>query len=359
MYILDFEEKMKTVVYIVLGFLIIPQCVSADYKASDTWANVTTRYIAVHPGTSEAVWEDAAKSQVTNGLMSMNPVGDGTYESVIELNIGASYNFLYFVKTTDTAPNGLSTWTTYYDAVPTGGVIQSGTTPAFVSSTDTYYQPVHYGEVVNGYSRDARRILTVPSILAPYDSFYIYGNWADIPKAPQNFTANPVDTKTVYLSWDPPYGPWGASGESFKAIDVIVGGTYAIFRNTTGSTSAYTLLADIDGGLLSYTDSTVSNGNTYWYVIVAHDAYLGATGESFAQLVSDTSSQDSAIIQNPIPVTFKVENFDWDYVRHNRQIVYLTPVWEEKKRNPQRLRGRIVNIYIGDNIGRNPIETIK
>lgn len=317
--------------------------------AADTWASVS-RYIAIHSRMDEACWESpASRALVTNGAAAMTPVGDGTYEYVAELQIGASYNYLFFAKTFSTAPDGLQTWTTYYDAVPTSGSIQSSTTPAFISAVDTVsYDPVHYGEIVLGDgSRHARRILTVPTNLNPGDTLYIWNNFSDKPGIPANFTANALDTQTVYLSWDAPYGNWGSSGESFKMADVIAGGHYEIYRSLTGNTGSFVLLDTVAGNIREYYDTDITVNSDYYYVLIACDAYYGkSSSESFTQLCSDTSPQDSVSIVNPIPVIFKVEGFDWNYVKNHGGIVYLTPPGERNKRFPRRYPGAIAMVEI-------------
>ncbi|MEW5693108.1 MAG: hypothetical protein AB1765_07415 [Candidatus Hydrogenedentota bacterium] len=343
--LIELMFKLYSIIYyVLLSCLLLPascffSTLSAGTYASDTWALVK-KYIAVHPGTSKAVWEDADRSLITNGAMEMTPVGDGTYQAILELNKGATYNFIFFAKTEASAPPGLQTWTTYYDAVPTGGSIQSGTQPTVVTTVDTYYNPVYYSVIVDGYNQDARRVLKTPTNIG--DTLYIFNNFGDHPKAPQNFKANALDTQNVLLTWDDPYTNWGTWGESVKAVDVIAGGTYAIYRNTTGSTTTYTLLTTVDGSLNSYYDTNVAMNDTYWYVIVSYDAYRGGTNQPFTQLCSsDTSNQDSATIYEPINVFFKVEHFNWDYVRQHDYIVYLTPDTEQNLIFARRIMGRI------------------
>ena len=322
----------------LLSFLLFPLQASAGQYAADTWAQVS-RYIAVHPGTTEAVWEDAAKSQVTNGLMQMTAVGDGTYRALIPLTPGATYNFLYFAKTGASPPAGLQPNSTYFDAVPSGGNIQSGTQPLKVTKYETSaIAPARYGAI--GTNFDARRVITVPSNLVPGDTFYVYGNFADRPISIKNFDANAVDTKTVRLSWEAPYGNWGQGGESMKAADVIAGGKFIIYRNTSGSTTTYTKLSEIAGSDTSYTDTNLTQGTTYYYVMVAKDAYQGDTPDSpFVQLVSDTTPQDTAIPNAPVRVRFKVHNLDPEYVERHGHVVYLTREDEHDIYFARRLRG--------------------
>lgn len=300
---------------------------AADTYASDTWAQVP-RYIAVHPGTQTSAWSDVSRATVTNGLQTMTAVGDGTYRAVIQLTPKATYNFLFFAKTGATAPAGLQTNTTYYDIIPTGGTIQSGTAPLKITKYDTATTPaVRFGTV--GATNDARRLITVPQQLSPGDTFYVYTNFGERPVTITNFDAQPVDTTTVRLTWGAPYGNWGTGGESFKAADVIAGGTFRIYRNTSGSTTTYSLVKEIDGSATSYVDASLTANTTYWYVLIAVDAYKGtvsggANDSPFLRQMSDTTSQDTAVPRAPVRIRFKVHNFDWNYVESHGHVVYMT-----------------------------------
>lgn len=78
---------------------------------------------------------------------------------------------------------------------------------------------------------------------------------AAAPPAPQNLIAEPDDCKAI-LSWD----------------TVIGAETYNVKRSLT-SGGPYTTIANVTS--VSYTDSTVTNGTTYYYVVSA----LSSTGE--------------------------------------------------------------------------------
>lgn len=312
----------------------------AEQYADSSWAAVS-RYIAVHPGTTEPVWENTDRSLVTNGLLQMSAVGDGTYRSIIKLTAGGTYNFMFFAKTGAVPPTGLQANSTYFDAVPSGGNIQSGTQPLKVTRYDTTTPaPARYGPV--GTNFDARRVLTVPSSLSPGETFYIYANFADRPISIKNFDAQPVDTTSVRLTWEAPYGAWGQSAESFKAADVIAGGIYKIYRNTSGSTTSYTLLGQVSGSATSYLDTSLTANTTYYYILTASDAYTGLTTDSpFLKGTSDTPTQDSATPKAPVRVRFKVHHLDWDYVTNHDFLVYLTPATEEDVFFAHRIKGVI------------------
>lgn len=326
-----YNFKYTAMIISILIFFIaeIKPLLSAEI-VSDTWANVE-RYIAIHPGMSKSVWETADRSLITNGRQKMTARGDGTYEYSVDLTPGASYNYIFWAKTGATPPPGLQADNYYIDCIPTGGNIACGTAPMKIinwriSDTQSAEAYAHYGSVEwydNGNRNfDARRILYVPSTLNEGDSMFIYNNFGDKPSPVTNFTASAIDTTTIQLNWQSPYGYWGSGNESFKAADVIAGGSYKILSNTTGSTNVYTVIATVPGNVYSYTHKNLTQNTPYYYAIVALDAYSGGLWDSFPQL-SDTTAQDSATPGQSVKVRLRVDGFDWDYVKKNQQIVYF------------------------------------
>ena len=156
----------------------------------------------------------------------------------------------------------------------------------------------------------------------------MYANFGERLITITNLDGQPVDTTSVRLTWGAPYGSWGTTGgESFKSADVIAGGTFRIYRNTTGSTTTYSLVKEVDGSATSYHDTGLTANTTYYYVLIAADAYKGTVIDSpFMKLISDTTIQDTNVPRAPVRVRFKVHDFDWDYVKTHGYIVYLTPV---------------------------------
>jgi len=100
---------------------------------------------------------------------------------------------------------------------------------------------------------------------------------------------------------------------------------YKIYKNSTGSTEVYSELATVQGNVFNYTDEGLTTNTTYYYVIVAYDAYMGGPSDSFVNMVSDTVTQDSATPKAPVRVRLKVDGFDWDYVKQHKRVVFLTP----------------------------------
>jgi len=93
-----------------------------------------------------------------------------------------------------------------------------------------------------------------------------------VPSDPRNLKATPGNAQ-VSLSWSAP------SSNGVSAIQ-----NYRVYRHTASTAEA--LLATV-GNVLSYTDNTVANGETYHYRITA----VNGVGESpFSSEVSATPS---------------------------------------------------------------------
>ncbi len=337
-------------IFLFLVTIFFSSQLSAAELVSDTWANID-RYIAIHAGLSKSVWETTDRALISNGRQKMQRLGDGTCEYIIDLTPGATYNYILWAKTGQTPPPGLQADNYYIDCVPTGGNIACGTAPLKVlnwklSDTQTAQAYSHYGSVewYEGSNRnfDARRILYVPSSLNEGDSMYVYNNFSDKPAPVGNFSATAINTTTVQLNWQVPFGSWGTGSESFKAADVIAGGGYKILRNTTGDTAVYTVIANLPGNVTSYTDKNLIQNTAYYYAITAYDAYYGGFSDSFAQL-SDTTAQDSATPSSAVKVKLRVDGFNWDYVKENKQIVYFR-LETEPYYTPNKIQGVITEV---------------
>lgn len=340
----------KRIFLIILSVLLCISFLFSAQRVASPWDQVQ-KYIAVHPGTAESVWENRAA--VTNGLMEMTPVGDGTFEAVIPLVPGAAYNYLLFAKTDDNPPAGLQPNTDYFDCVPTSGFIQNSRDANSVITYDSVnISPVRYVEIEwfnpseNRYDRDARRLIEVPSDLNPGDRFYVFNNFADKPVTVDFFSATAVGETTVVLSWGAPYGAWGTGGESVKAADVIAGGEYVLFRNVVGDTSSFQQIAILSGTTFNYRDAGLTQGTEYFYTILIRDAYTGTANQPFAQLSSDTFSPVSATPNPPIDVYLKIEGMDYDYIRSRNYNVFLTDSTAENKYFAPRSQGKLVRIEL-------------
>lgn len=306
--------------------------------------------VAGNSSTEISVWSDVSRSNITNGAVNMTATGDGTYEYNVKLARGATYNFILFVRTGDTPPNGLNPNSDYFDTAH-----WSTNTYMPTSTSSTTYNPpsepltsvCRFKQV--GPTNDSRRVITVPRSLAASSTLYVFCNYASTPTPPINFQAQPSGATSVDLSWGKPFGVWGSGSDSFAAADVIAGGVYMIRHSTGSSTGPYEDLVTLPGSSFTYTRTGLTSGQTYYYIIRSSDAYQGKLGTAD---VPNHFSDFSASTANASPqasrrIRFKVENIDWEKVEGKFQnLVWMTP-WDEEARDyPYKEPGRIVRVYL-------------
>ncbi len=318
-----------SVAFGIVALLLSPLPALAGTAAADTWGNVP-KYIAIHPGTTVSVWNTADRSQITGGAVAMTPIGDGTYEYVVGLTRGQTYNYLFWANPGGTAVGGLQAWNDYYDIVPTSGTIRCGINAPIYNDTSAYYSSVSY---------DARRVVTIPTTLNPGDTLWVFNNWGETPGAVAGFTGNGEGDTSIRLNWSGVYGFWGTGGEAFKAADVLAGGVVQIYRSTSPLTG-YTFRDSAAGGATTYLDTNLAPG-TYYYMVRAVDAYrrLGTANDSFYSL---RGGNDSPVVNGyiqcttalPIRSFFIVQGGDWDYIQSQGGRAWFSqegsPPWGEK-----------------------------
>jgi chitodextrinase len=96
------------------------------------------------------------------------------------------------------------------------------------------------------------------------------------PSAPSNLAASAASPTVVNLTWNP-------------STDDVAVSNYLVYRGTT-------LLATLGSTAVSYTDSTVSGGQTYSYTVKARDAAGNVSGASNTATVTTPSSGGSVTI---------------------------------------------------------------
>lgn len=192
--------------------------------------------------------------------------------------------------------------------------------------------PVSYDFPENGvydvqFSSDWNQILSVngqPVTSAP-------------PSAPQNLTAT-AGNGQVTLSWSAPASDGGAAVTS-----------YNIYRGAVSGSE--TLLATV-GNVLGYTNTAVTNGQTYFYTVTA----VNSAGESGAS--NEVSATPSAPVVKILSVAVKT-----DKATYSRQaIVYTTTIVKDNAAgNPVRGASVQVTIYSpdGQRCGRVPAQQIQ
>ena len=156
----------------------------------------------------------------------------------------------------------------------------SGTTLSYndtsVTNGQTYY---YYVTAVNsaGESQPSNEVSATPQ------------SSVSAPSAPQNLQAT-AGNGYVLLNWQAPSNNGGASITEYK-----------IYRGTSSGSESY--LAEVSGSTTSYNDTSVTNGNTYYYYVTA----VNSAGESPA------SNEVSATPQAPpSPSSLKILLVDDD-----------------------------------------------
>ncbi|MCD4777246.1 MAG: hypothetical protein K8S15_14505 [Candidatus Aegiribacteria sp.] len=114
------------------------------------------------------------------------------------------------------------------------------------------------------------------------DAFYRDGGWGvpELPPTPILFYS--AGDGRVKLEW-------GSNAESFSAL-----GGYNVYRSTF-EPAGWNLIASVNPGVLSFTDSTVTNGYPYYYVVCSYD--------SGTDVESTKSNYKQTLEGTPIAVT--------------------------------------------------------
>ncbi|MDI6757411.1 MAG: hypothetical protein QME32_05255, partial [Endomicrobiia bacterium] len=329
-------------------------------QSSAPWgdADKIKMYLAVHNSTDTdlSVWNTPERANVTNGKMEMTASGDGTYRAAVSLAVGNRYNFTFFAQTTNNPPSGLNGNTEYYDTVPDTGtfiVSNSSTGISAPGGVSAVFAPF-------GKTRDARRVLVLPSNLAGGSTIYVFANFGSTPTAPTYIQAVGGNNK-ITLYWSAPYGsPWTypspektgnvplGGGESMKAADVVAGGVYHIFVTTYnhGSFASYTASVTVSGGTMNYTFSGLQNGVTYYYLMRSSDTFGGLVGNNFSVLSATISAIPTSAA---VPVSVRVNRGAdglWKAVRKTIAFQEGTsvPSWDADGKSNVTPTGRAVNM---------------
>jgi len=297
--------------------------------ATPLWKNVR-KSIAIQEGITIPAWDLEGRSNLTTTgrAENMTPPQDDPeeLEYTANLPVGTTHNFILFAYTTFTI-TGLQTGTTYYDTIP-----NDNTAAGMIVTTSTSTVSPPAGVKVwcagIGPNRDARRLIYLPLDLPQGSTIYVYCNFGSSPTAIVAH-ADPYHDeetgKSAVQLWWVPYGSWGTSGESVKAVDVIAGGWYYIYRSTISQWGPWTLWFSTSGTNMYYFDEDRETpgdnlgfepGKWYYYVIVSSDAYTGSGSTSVVSIVNMYrpgapyfSSPDASVqIGVGVTVYFKVEN---------------------------------------------------
>jgi len=294
--------------------------IRVNSNANETWRSVR-KSIAFQEGKTVSSWDEEGRSNLTPSGRAVNMVSPPGNPDELEFSVNlipqTTYNFILFAYSTFSI-SGIQTGTTYYDTVP-----NSGDEGMLVStSTVSVTQPgkAWFGTV--GGTGDSRRLLYVPDNLSSGTTLYVLCNFSAAPQEPELY-ANPMSSYSVRIGWVP-YGYWGKQGEQNKAIDVIAGGAYHIWRSSVSEAGPYVLWASTSG-VFKWVDDDRNNpgdnlgmvrGLEYFYVLVSSDAYCGDSTKMQIPNLYRTGEPEfsfcdaSATPEEKRPVYFKVEYID-------------------------------------------------
>ncbi len=292
---------------------------------------------------------------ITYVISTVNGIIDGSYSVPVTAVDGAgnlatdSSTSLTLDNTAPSAPTNLSataltggsislTWTAsssggvdqynIYRATTSGGhnyssptyTVSSGTTTyTDTSTTDgvTYYYVVRAQDSVGNVDTNTNEVSATAD--------------ASAPSAPTSLTAMAIAAGSIKLTWTA-----SSSGDVDK---------YNIYRATISGGENYSSATyQVSSGIVTYTDTSTTNGVTYYYVVRAQDAVsnietntnevsatASATGPSFSSITADKSAyrvKDTITLTVPLTnhntgctLTADFSNIDDQYVTGGESVV--------------------------------------
>jgi len=279
----------------------LPKCVHGDdggkwlrnYTSESEWEVVRTYLADTPPG-----WD--------SNRSIMKPVGDGSWYIKLKYSPGYTINTLKVI---------------YLSAAR----VSDSMTP-----TNWWYYDDKFAYTISN--------ITVPSTATVACTYGI--NWGGTPLALDTGWGHYSypDSGALTLKWKSTAakGSSGITGGGYVIDNGQYGDVdtadsssqygYKLYRSTSPSgpftqigptfiTREY--IDPLDNSLISYTDTGLTNGETYYYVVRAIDAY-GASSDS-------STGNWYGVPANYIDVYFKVEGADPEVIEKNNGIVYLTP----------------------------------
>lgn len=337
-------------------------------NANAPWGDAQQVFVglAVQSGNSVSAWTDRG-DETANSVAWMTAVGDGTYQYQLNLVPNAVYNYLFFAKSVSTATAlytpSFASGTINAEPVPSSGR-DAGT---FISTNSNGSMPLDQSVSVNGTltygtaNGDGRRLLTMPDDLWGSATVYVYNNFASTPTGVGDYTVVGSSAGQaggiVKLNFAGCLGYWGTG---FKSMDCL-GGGFQVYRGTDNNSGAqFTLKASLGGRATFYNDVDVSTSQWYYYILVTSDSYsnTASTQMAFARLnrtvpttgaswsSSDPSADKRGKPANAVPVIFKVEKMNEQYIKEHGNVVYMTPWGEDGRVYPNKVPGILMKVWV-------------
>lgn len=132
----------------------------------------------------------------------------------------------------------------------------------------------------------------IAGVAQPHFAMFLDSSLVSTPLPPTGLVASPGDNQ-VRLSWSAPSSDRGSALKKYK-----------VYRATTpgGERLAGTPLATLSNSTLTFTDTTATNGSTYYYVVVATNG-VGASDPSAEASATPTGSTTATVPGAPTSVT--------------------------------------------------------
>lgn len=334
--------------------------------------------VVIHPGVSVPAWPEVNKNDITGdatsfivaGKSAMEAVGDGTYQFRTDLVPGGVYNYIFGARIMQGAW-GFDAEKDYAEPIPDGsqqddsGNYATSDPGTFVSLSSTAYSStgdggVSYVNIVVDNNGNSRRKLDMPTV-DPGTTIYVFNNFGSLPRGVANYSVK-ISSGRVDLNWQGALGTWGSGMPSVDAL----GGRNLLYVSTSNSAGPYSLLADLAGTATHYAHSGLANGTSYYFIFVSSDPYGGVTLSTYTASKSLWANLSRGIPptgtmwnsgeyahndkygkpSGPVPVYFKVENIDENYVREHGDLVYLTPWHEDGRLYRHKIQGVFLSAYL-------------
>ncbi|MGI0088651.1 MAG: fibronectin type III domain-containing protein, partial [Nitrosotalea sp.] len=257
------------------------------YKIERSTDGTTWSTVQSNTGTTATTYSDTgltASTAYTYRVSAINSVGTSSPSSTSSAttSAGGTTQLSLTVNSVDlsgTPITGMSTALRYAN----GTTVQEAYTPVTFTVTSGVAYVVHVRDYLNnvfnhwsnGNTSSYYPITPTQSVtLTAYYS--TNGSTTTVPSAPQNLQATAGNAQ-VSLSWTAPSSNGGSTVTNYK-----------IYRSTSSGTE--TLLATT-GNVNSYTDTTVTNGQTYYYKVSA----VNSVGESLQSNEASVMPSGSSI----------------------------------------------------------------
>ncbi len=199
---------------------------------------------------------------INNGTQTFDAIANPGV--TFNVNSNSAYSVTFVIHTPSTSSQGNSDpGTTWYRSTALGfanGICLPDRTTTSIGPNQNVTVNVSYIHPGNFATQGPQAVEFSTATFSNLITFNV--QWIGVPAQPQNLVATALSSSQINLSWTTPSSDGGSA---------ITG--YKIYRSTSSGTE--TFLTSI-GNVLSYNDTTVTNEQTYYYMVSA----VNSVGES-------------------------------------------------------------------------------